>query len=192
MPIKDILVIGAGGFTFGLEDTKNFYTYVDIDPSLEEVATTYFLKQALSENKKFIPEAAQSFVNFDKKKYDVILLDAFNGDTTLPEDLVTVEFFKSIKDKIKPNGIIAINFIVSPTYRDPMSRNLENTLREIFPYIVRENVREFDIWNQNPNIRNNVLYYYVHHVNDDKEIKERAIYTRDKNRIFFDKPQKRE
>ena len=188
---KNILVIGAGGFTFGLEDRHNKYAYVDIDPSLEKVATWYFLKQSLTDNKKFVPEAAQSFVNFTKDKYDLILLDAFNGDATLPEDLVTVEFLKSIKDRLNPRGVLAINFVISPNYQDAMSRHLENTLREVFPYMSRDVVQDYSAWSQNPNLRLNVLYYYFHHPADEKDMKERVIYTRDKNQIFFDKPQRR-
>ena len=187
---KNILVIGTGGFTFGLEDLKDNYTYVDIDPSLEKVATEHFLKQKLTANKKFFPEAAQSFVNFSKDRFDLILLDVFNGDTTLPEDLVTVEFLNSLKNKLNPRGIIAINFILSPTFRDPMSRHLDNTLRTVFPYVSRQVAKDFNAWQQNPNVRTNVLYMY--NDNPDYETRDNVIYTRDKNRIFFDKPQKRE
>ena len=31
-PKIDILVLGAGGFTLGLNDAKNNYTFLDIDP----------------------------------------------------------------------------------------------------------------------------------------------------------------
>ena len=44
-PPRDILVIGAGGFTFGHNDTNNNYTYVDIRAPYSQ--RTYRRKQAL-------------------------------------------------------------------------------------------------------------------------------------------------
>lgn len=35
---KKILIIGAGGFTMGLNDDFNRYTYVDVDASLKDVS----------------------------------------------------------------------------------------------------------------------------------------------------------
>jgi hypothetical protein len=37
-PPRDILIIGAGGFTMGLRDTVNNYTFVDIDTALKDVS----------------------------------------------------------------------------------------------------------------------------------------------------------
>lgn len=189
LPPKDILVIGAGGFTFGLNDTKNSFTYVDIDPSLEKVATKYFLKQPLTPNKKFVPYAIQGYFNTTDSSYDLILLDVYNGDITLPEDLVTIEFFTSIKKHLKPGGILLINFIVSPTFVDRMSPHLENTLRAVFPHVSRQMIGDFDGWNQDPNVRNNALYFYRNP--PDGNDRTDTIYTQDKNPIFFDKPQER-
>ena len=45
--VYSILVIGAGGFTLGYDDTKNDYTYIDIDGSLKDIAEDHLLKQKL-------------------------------------------------------------------------------------------------------------------------------------------------
>ena len=43
---KDILVLGAGGFTLSAENTYgNHFTYVDIDPKIKKVAAPKFIKQ---------------------------------------------------------------------------------------------------------------------------------------------------
>src|SRR6185295_429791 len=62
-PVKSILVIGAGGFTLGLEDKKNDYTYVDIDPSLKDISEKHFIDQKLGPNKRFIPEDARAYLH---------------------------------------------------------------------------------------------------------------------------------
>jgi MFS family permease len=51
---KEILVIGAGGFTLGLYDLVNHYTFVDIDKDLKNVAEQYLHKSKLTPNKDFI------------------------------------------------------------------------------------------------------------------------------------------
>src|SRR4051812_20258839 len=55
-----ILVIGVGGFTIGLEDRRNAYTYVDIDPALKPVSEEHFLGRPLTPNKTFVPESARA------------------------------------------------------------------------------------------------------------------------------------
>src|ERR671913_1978582 len=71
-----ILVIGAGGFTIGLEDRFHAYTYVDIDPALRAVSEEHFLRQPLSANKIFVPESARAFLRRNTQTYDVVVLDA--------------------------------------------------------------------------------------------------------------------
>lgn len=189
LPPKNILVIGAGGFTFGLHDDKNLYTYVDIDPSLEKIAVERFLKEPLGPNKQFVPLPIQGFLLGNEKRFDLIFWDAYQGDITLPEDLVTREFFQKLKDHLAPEGVVLINYIVSPTFADPMSRNLENTLREVFPHLTRQLVGKLDLWDSDPNTRTNALYFY--RKADPAFEKTRPVYTQDKNTIFLDKPRSR-
>lgn len=189
IPAKNMLIIGAGGFTYGLSDTKNKYVFVDVDPSLEKVATEHFLKAPLTPNKTFAPVAAQSFMTTTKETFDFILVDVYNGDTTIPEDLVTLEFYQSVKDKLNPEGIAVINLIISPTFQDRMSQHLDNTIRAVFPHVGRQVVKDFNGWVVDPNARENTLYWY--RKPKDGNDNANTIYTRDKNMIFFDKPQQR-
>ncbi len=63
-PKMSVLVIGTGGFTFGLEDTFNDYTYVDIDKELKEIAERDFLQENLTKNKTFVPQDARAFLAY--------------------------------------------------------------------------------------------------------------------------------
>ena len=190
-PPKSILIIGAGGFTLGLEDDKNDYTYVDIDPSLKDISEKYFIERKLGKNKRFIAEDVRAYLNHAGKKFDFIMMDAYFGDTTIPEYLVTREFFQKVKDSLNENGIIAGNFILSPTFKDRMSQNLDNTLHNVFPHINRQIVADekhvFNGWEPDINVRYNVIYSYYNNPGDSTHM----IYTDDKNAVFFDKPQKR-
>ena len=45
---KQILVLGAGGFTLSAGDRANQYTYVDIDPTIRAIAERDFLKAPIN------------------------------------------------------------------------------------------------------------------------------------------------
>jgi predicted membrane-bound spermidine synthase len=184
---KDILVVGAGAFTFGLEDDRNKYDFVDIDGSLKEIAETHVLKEKLGENKVFIPMEARAYLMSTPKKYDIVFLDAYLGGITIPEHLVTTDFYKQVRDHLKPRGIVAMNFIASPSFATPFSRHLDNTVREVFPFVSRHVILDnYNMWRDDPQNNENVIYMYRRH--DEENTKEK--YTDNRNRIFIDKPQK--
>ncbi|MBL4805061.1 MAG: fused MFS/spermidine synthase [Alphaproteobacteria bacterium] len=184
---KDILVIGAGAFTLGFEDTVNNYDFIDIDKSLKRISEEHILKAELTDNKVFHPVPARAFLTQSQKAYDLIVLDAYLGDLTLPEHLITVEFFKHVKAHLKPGGSMVGNFIASPNMANRFSRKLDNSLREAFPHINRYIVEEHDVWNTDGNKTANVIYSYTHFPQDDTE----DVYTDNKNTVFYDKPQNR-
>jgi hypothetical protein len=187
-PKHDILVVGAAGFTFGLSDLDNNYTFVDIDPAVKTVAERDFLKMELSPNKTFVPEDARSYLTrHPQQKYDLIFLDAFLGDLNIPEQLVTQQFFMQVHDALKPGGIVTANFVVSPTFSSKFSRHLDNTLRSVFPNAGRQVLAPFNGWNDDPNMLGNVIYYAK---KQDEIGAKQTIYTDDRNTMSFDKPGK--
>lgn len=185
-PIRSILVIGAGGFTIGLEDEKNQYTFVDIDSSLKEVSEKYFLKQKLGKNKHFEPVPARGYLHHmaqTGEKFDLIIMDAYGGALTIPEHLVTKEFFQNIKNVSKENGIIISNFIASINFNNYFSMNLDNTLRSVFPHVTRQIMpKTYNGWSNDALNEHNVLYIY-----HNKKNQKNGIYTDNKNRVYYDK-----
>lgn len=187
-PPKDILIIGAGGFTIGHRDRTNLYDFVDIDSSLQRLAEEHLLKEKLSDNKTFHPVPARAHLMQTDKKYDVIVLDAYLGSMSIPEHLVTQEFFSQVKDALKENGVVLANFAMNGSFGNPFSRHLDNTFRSVFPHVSRHSVfNKYDLWNEADQSNNaNTIYIYKDHANVDAE----KIYTDNKNTIFMDKPQK--
>ncbi|MCC7305292.1 MAG: fused MFS/spermidine synthase [Alphaproteobacteria bacterium] len=182
---RDILVIGAGAFTFGFEDHYNNYDFVDIDGSLKQIAEEYILRKRLTANKHFEPMEVRAYFAKTEKKYDVIFLDAYLGDLTIPEHLVTREFFVSVRDHLKKDGLVLANFVLSPNFLTPFSRNIDNTLRSVFPHVSRHVVGgNYNLWNKNPAYVNNIIYMYRDTPKADSE----KIYTDNKNTIWIDKP----
>ena len=186
---KDILVIGAGAFTLGVNDDKNNYEYIDIDGSLQRISEDLILKNPLGPNKIFHAEPARAFLTKTDKQYDLIVLDAYLGALTLPEHLVTQEFFQHTKSKLKDNGVMLANFIASPNFKNPFSRNVDATLRSVFKNVSRHSVSsDYSVWNTNKNLLENFIYIYTH----DPDARPNSIYTDNKNRVFYDKPSKQD
>ena len=176
-----ILVLGAGGFTLGLRDTHNEYTFVDIEHTLRDVSEKYFLNQTLSPNKKFIVADASQFLKNTSEKYDFILLDVYSNSYQVPESLITAQFMTRLKSRIADNGIITMNMVVDPMFTDKYTRVFDNTFRAVFPYnTTRQVIGYFNpyVSTQGPS---NVIYIYYHIPNDGR------IYTINKTPVIYDR-----
>lgn len=186
-PPREILVVGAGGFTFGHDDKKNHYTYVDIDPDLKDIAEQEILKEPIGDNKTFVPEEVRAYLRFNKKKFDLIYLDAYLGGVSIPEHLVTQEFFQQVKDALNDKGTLITNFILSPNFKNTFTKSIDNTFRSVFPHFSRHVISNMYIpWNDSETAASNVSYIYHHEVDYDPG----TIYTDDKNTVFIEKPKK--
>jgi spermidine synthase len=131
---KDILILGAGGFTLShkLELPKNNYTYVDIDPDIQEVAEKYLLESKI--NGDFVAVDARIFVTKSTKKYDAIIVDLYSNKSTIPWHVLTKEFVKNVKKTTKEDGIVIFNIISGGIFADEYGKNIYNTINSTFPY----------------------------------------------------------
>jgi predicted membrane-bound spermidine synthase len=123
---RDVLVLGAGGFALSIDDPLNAYTYVDIDPKIRGIAEQHFLgtpENPGAINGRFIADDARSYVLKTTERYDAIAVDVFSSHFTVPPQLVTVEFWSSLRPRLKPDGVVLINLILDPTLRDAYARN---------------------------------------------------------------------
>lgn len=175
-----VLVLGAGGFTLGLNDDRNDYTFVDIEHTLKDVSERHFLGHPLQDNKKFVVADASQYLKNTEEQYDFILLDVYSNSYQIPEDLITVEFMQRIKSRVAPNGIIAMNIVVAPEFSDKYSRVFDNTFNAVFPYnTTRQVLGDFNPWH-NTYGPSNVLYIYYNIENDGR------IYTINKTPVIYD------
>ena len=175
-----ILILGAGGFTVGLRDTFNEYTFVDIEPTLKDISEKYFLKQKLSSNKKFIVQDASQFLKNTTQQYDIILLDVYSNSFQVPEGLITTEFMSRIKSRVAPNGVVLMNIIESPSFGDAYTRVFDNTFHSVFTHNTSRQI----IDTINPWVRDevaNVMYIYFNVENDGR------IYTINKTPVIYDR-----
>ena len=130
---KQLLVIGAGGFSLTAAGTHgNTVTYVDIDPDIKMLSETYFLNEPI--HGTFVPEDARAFLQHSSARFDVIFSDAYSHHTTVPPSLLTVEYFEALANHLNQGGLLFVNMIASPFFKDDYSRLVFNTIHAVFSY----------------------------------------------------------
>lgn len=171
---KEILVVGAGGFTLSAESTfGNHFTYIDIDPEIRKVVKKDFLDDIKGD---FIAQDARVFFNHNKKSYDVIVSDVYSNTATIPAELLTVEYFTKVKQALKPNGIAVFNIIAHPLFSDAYSKRINNTLNSVF-----KNCGIMPLMYDAENLSNII---YVCHVSDNEN--DTTVYRDNRNTVNTD------
>ncbi len=133
---KRILIIGLGGGT--LANVMHEITpsaeiiNVDIDPVVVKLAKKYFnyqennqVKTEIKDGRVFIKRAL-----LDEKKFDWIVLDAFNGDY-IPEHLMTREFLMEVKSLLSDTGFITANTFSNSVLYDYESATYQNVFTQL-------------------------------------------------------------
>src|SRR5262245_19695677 len=82
-------------------------TVIEIDPMSEKVAREYF---GLPASVKVIIGDARTETSRLAEKYDVIVLDAFSGDSP-PFHLLTREAFADLKKRLASGGLVVANIV---------------------------------------------------------------------------------
>ncbi len=178
---KNILIIGAGGFTIGLNDSQNHYTFVDVDPEILKVSEREFLKKKLGDNKKFVAMSARAFLNKTQEKYDLIILDAYTHVLSLPLECTTREFYMDVKNHLGEQGVVIANIIALPNFDDKFSTRIHNTFASVFSPFSRE-VLTPDGYTRGQTYAN-IMYVYQ----DRKDLYDDVVYTDDKNSYSIDR-----
>ena len=127
---RDILVLGAGGFSLSHREPLNRYTYVDIDPAIRAIAEQYFLREAASGD--FIATDARRFVVDTTRRFDAIVVDVYSSRTSIPGHLVTREFWLDTRHALKPGGVMLANLILDGRLASPYARNLLATIESAY------------------------------------------------------------
>lgn len=167
---KSILVLGAGGFTISLNDNLNKYTFVDIDKDLKDISEEYFLGKKI--NGEFIVDDGRHFLIKNKKKFDIIIVDVYSNKTSIPSSFVTTDFYKDLSKTLSKDGVLIVNTIAKPLFKDPYSRKLNHSILQSFDC----NVVPVET---NLNTYQNIVYSCSSKVNDSE-----LVYTDNLTNLF--------
>ncbi|MGB9798046.1 MAG: spermidine synthase, partial [bacterium] len=132
---KDVLFIGCGGAT-GPRQFRKFYPnlqidIVELDPEVVRMAKKYFnLKE--DEKLKVYVEDGRVYLNRSRKKYDIIILDAYFAEA-IPFHLTTKEFMEIVKKHLNAKGVVICNVIGSVSGgKSRYPRSQYKTLKRVF------------------------------------------------------------
>lgn len=137
--IQNALMIGGAGYSFPKDfirrHPQGHMDVVEIDPGLTKLAEEYFsLKR--SDRLVVYHEDARTFLNREKKRYDVIYNDAFASTNSLPFQLATKESIQHMYDLLTPNGIVFSDTISAITgEKGKIFRAQYYTYKSVFPYV---------------------------------------------------------
>ncbi len=129
---KDILILGMGTGTYA----KQCLNYlpdvnaegVEIDERITDLAHEYF---ELPEEVKVTTYDGRAFLNVSDKKYDVIMVDAYQ-DITIPFQMSSVEFFELVKEHLKDDGVMVVNMNMRSDSSDGINNWLSDTISSVF------------------------------------------------------------
>lgn len=136
-PTKNSLVLGAGSFTIPkylhTKYPKMNIAVVDVEPSLQNIAHTYF-ELPYTEQITYHVTDARVFLNNSQDSYDIIFSDVMSAGLFIPPHLSTVEFFELIKSRLSRDGVAYINFI-GMLYQPEqnLTDSMLTTITNVFP-----------------------------------------------------------
>lgn len=131
---RDILVLGAGGFTLSHREPLNHYTYVDIDPAIRTIAEQQFLRESIRGH--FVVDDARHYVaqtaHHSPRRYDAVVVDVYSSHHNIPSHLVTREFWRDTRGVLKPEGVMLANLILDSALQSDYARNVLATIESVY------------------------------------------------------------
>jgi spermidine synthase len=145
---KSVLIVGLAGGTIS-NQLINYYgdgltiDGVELDDKVIDIAYQYF--DLAKPNLTVHNQDGAMFLRQTEKEYDLIILDAYQRELYIPWNLTTQEFWKAIQEKLKPDGILALNASVTSRESEVLE-SIINTIASVFDhtYVTNTSVRSFN------------------------------------------------
>ena len=128
----EMLILGMGTGTYATQCARFFDNVrtegVEIDEKITRLSYEYF------ELPRDIPVTTydgRAYLNVDEKKYDVIMVDAYQ-DITIPFQMSSVEFFTLVKEHLTKDGVMVVNMNMRGQEEGNINQYLSDTIAEVF------------------------------------------------------------
>ncbi|MBP3198930.1 MAG: fused MFS/spermidine synthase [Butyrivibrio sp.] len=140
----DILILGMGSGTYATQLSNYFDNInvegVEIDDKITDLAHRYF---QLPDETKVTTYDGRAYLAATEKKYDVIMVDAYQ-DITIPFQMSSVEFFTMVKEHLKENGVMVVNMNMYSDELDSSDATINTYLADTISSVF-ENVKIVDV-----------------------------------------------
>ena len=105
-----VLVLGNGTGTYATMMKEYMkcecdITAVEIDQKIIDISYKYF---QMSKDVNVVCDDGRNFINRDKEKYDIILVDAYSS-ISAPFHMTTIEFFTKVNEHLNDDGLMMMN-----------------------------------------------------------------------------------
>ena len=128
----EVLILGMGTGTYATQCRKYFGDMniegVEIDEKITKLSRKYF---ALPDDINVTTYDGRAFLNASDRKYDVIMVDAYQ-DITIPFQMSSVEFFRLVKSHLNENGVIVVNMNMRGNDDGDINQYLADTISSVF------------------------------------------------------------
>lgn len=128
----DILILGMGTGTYAKQCMQYFDNAVvegvEIDDRITGLAHKYF---ELPESVKVTTYDGRAYLQAIDKKYDVIMVDAYQ-DITIPFQMSSIEFFTLVKEHLTKDGIMVVNMNMQSDAEGNINEYLADTIANVF------------------------------------------------------------
>ncbi len=140
---NDMLILGMGTGTYATQCEKYFsgermtIEGVEIDEKITELSKKYF---HASDKIKVTTYDGRAYLNAIDKKYDVIMVDAYQ-DITIPFQMSSREFFTLVKNHLKENGVMVVNMNMRGSGEGSINDYLSDTIASVFREVYTVDVK---------------------------------------------------
>ncbi len=131
----EVLILGNGTGTFATQCQRYFdntaIDAVEIDEKITKLAQQYF---ELPENVNVTTYDGRAYLNAVDRKYDVIMVDAYQ-DITIPFQMSTTEFFAMVREHLTEDGVMIVNMNMRGESEGNINEYLADTISAVFPHV---------------------------------------------------------
>jgi spermidine synthase len=107
---------------------------VEIDPKVVEAGMLYFgLERGNPRFRLYIADARR-WLAHNRSTYDIAHVDLFEGGPYVPFYLSTVEFFRRIRERLSPDGLLMDN-VFDPSATQELLKTTAATMARLFPSV---------------------------------------------------------
>lgn len=128
----EVLILGMGTGTYATQCSRYFDNVncegVEIDEKITKLAREYF---SLPEEVKVTTYDGRAFLQADERKYDVIMVDAYQ-DISIPFQMSSTEFFTMVKNHLTPDGVMVVNMNMRGDGEGDINEYLSDTIAAVF------------------------------------------------------------
>jgi spermidine synthase len=136
-PVRSVAILGnAGGTTaraYGVFYPSARIDGVELDPTVT-AAARWYMGLGRIRRLHVVTADARPFLERTHDRFDLILVDAYR-QPYVPFYLATQQFFRLVRSRLRPGGIVALNVATVPGDRR-LAEGIAGTLRTEFPQVL--------------------------------------------------------